>query len=131
METLNMNETFIHILKENKISHGDERDIQNVCSLSFFKIDSPTDTHPDYWEIHPEGDELLLVTNGKLEVEIVTGTNYLQAVPCYPESKKLIVSSGESIIVKKGHWHRILLKEPTNLVVAGFRENSKLSPVIQ
>ncbi|UCS95541.1 hypothetical protein KZP23_11260 [Echinicola marina] len=130
METLNMNETFIHILKGNKISNGDERDIQNVCSLSFFKIDNPTDTHPNQWEIHPDGDELLLVTNGKLEVEIVTGTNYLKVVPHNPEIKKVIVNSGESIIVKKGHWHRLLLQKPTSLIVAGFRENSKLSPVI-
>ena len=72
METLKMYETFIHFLKGNEIIPlpSPDRYMEGACSLSFFHPDHPDIAHPDHWEIHAEGDELLLVTDGELEVEL-------------------------------------------------------------
>lgn len=130
METLKMHETFIHILKENAITYSTERSAKGVCSLFFFHLVHPHDTHPDCWEIHPEGDELLLVTKGEIDVEMVTRTyNGEDTVPANAETEMATVYGGELLIIPKGHWHRILLKQETDLVVATFKGNSKLAPV--
>jgi mannose-6-phosphate isomerase-like protein (cupin superfamily) len=131
METLKMLETFIAFGKGNEIMRTADRHLKDVCLLSFFYLDQPELTHPDHWEIHPDGDELLLVTEGALDVEIVLRAGDMEAgVPRHPAVKKVTVSGGESLIVKKGHWHRVILREETNLVVAGVRGNSRLAPVL-
>ena len=76
-------------------------------------------------------NELLPVTSGGLDIEIVSDTKRLEdAVPHNAKRKTVSVRDGESLVVKKGNWHRIILKKETNLVVAGFRKNSKLAPVV-
>ena len=130
MEVLKMHETFIHILKDNAITHSTERSVNGIYSLFFFHLTQPNDTHPDCWEIHPDGDELILVTKGELEVEMVTQTyNGEDTVPANLSRKTAILHDGELLIVPKAHWHRIILKKETDLIVATFGGNSKLAPV--
>ena len=131
MEALKMADAFIRIQKNNNITHAIEQDAEDVCSLYFLHLDRPELTHPDHWEMHPGGDELLLVTSGELDVEMVSQALPVEdSVPHNPERKLVTVCSGESLVIKKGHWHRIILKKETNLVVAGFRKDSKLAPVV-
>ncbi len=130
METLKMHKTFVHILKENAIIHSTDRSVKGVCSLFFFHLVQPNDTHPNCWEIHPDGDELLLVTNGQLEVEMVTQSyNGEDTVPENVNKETAILHDGELLIIPKAHWHRIILKKETNLIVATFGGNSKLASV--
>jgi mannose-6-phosphate isomerase-like protein (cupin superfamily) len=130
MEILKMHETFVHILKENAITHSTDRKVKGICSLFFFHLIHPDDTHPDCWEIHPDGDELLLVTRGELNIEMVTQLyNGEDTVPDTAETEMVTLHGGELLIIPKGHWHRILLRKETDLVVATFGGNSKLAPV--
>jgi len=130
METLKMHETFIHILKENAITYTTERTAKGICSLFFFHLIHPRDTHPDCWEIHPDGDELLLVTSGELDVEVVTQKyNGEDTVADNANTEVATIYGGELLIVPKGHWHKIILKKESDLVVATFGGNSKMSPV--
>jgi mannose-6-phosphate isomerase-like protein (cupin superfamily) len=130
METLKMHETFIHILKENAITYSRTRTFKGICSLFFFHLLQPADTHPDCWEIHPDGDELLLVTKGELEVEMVTRPfTGEDSVPGQSPKDIAVLQGGELLIVPKGHWHRIILKQESELVVVTFGGNSKLAPV--
>ena len=131
MQALKMNDTFIHILKENEITRSHKRNVKGVCSLSCYHIEDPEHTHPHHWEMHPEGDELLLVAQGEVDVQVVTQTENMEnSVPHNPEGQTVTLRGGESFIVKKGFWHRILLKKETDLLVAGFWEGSKIAPVI-
>ncbi|HEY4198281.1 MAG TPA: cupin domain-containing protein [Mucilaginibacter sp.] len=130
METLKMHETFIHILKENAITYSTDRKVKGVCSLFFFHLTQANDTHPNCWEIHPDGDELLLVTKGEVEIEMVTQLYQGEdTVPGDAEKEVAILHDGELLIIPKGHWHRIILKKETDLVVATFGGNSKLASV--
>jgi mannose-6-phosphate isomerase-like protein (cupin superfamily) len=130
METLKMHETFIHILKENAISHSSDRKVSGICSLFFFHLLHPQDTHPNCWEIHPDGDELLLVTSGEVEVEMVTAPYKGEdTVNLNVTKESAILHEKELLIVPKGHWHRIILRKETDLVVATFGGDSKLALV--
>src|SRR6201999_3212294 len=121
METLKMDETFVHILKENAISSSTQREVKGICSLFFFHLINPHDTHPDCWELHPDGDELLLVTGGEIDVEIVTEKFNGEDIVAGNSKREIVtVYSRELLIIPKGHWHRILLKKETDLVVATF-----------
>ena len=125
-----MHETFIHIMRENAITHSRDRTVKGVCSLFFFNLLQPKDTHPDCWEIHPDGDELLLVTKGELEIEMVTRSfTGEDTVPRNSDKETAVLHDGELLIVPKGHWHRIILNKQTELVVATFGGNSKLAVV--
>lgn len=130
METLKMHETFVHFLKENTITHTAERSVRGICSLFFFNLTQAKDTHPDCWEIHPDGDELLLVTKGEVEIEIVTQAyNGEDSVAGNSAKEAAVLHDGELLIVPRAHWHRIILKKETELVVATFGGNSKLAAV--
>ena len=125
-----MHETFVHILKENAITHSRDRSVRGICSLFFFSLVNPKDTHPDCWEIHPDGDELLLVTKGELEIEMVTRPFAGEdTVAKNSDKETAVLEGGELLIVPKGHWHRIILKKESELVVVTFGGNSKLAAV--
>lgn len=130
MEVLKMQETFVHILKNNTITHSTDRTVPGICSLFFFKLTNPGDTHPNCWEIHPDGDELLLVTKGEIEVEMVISPySGEDSVPGNVIKELAVLRDRELLIVPKAHWHRIILKKETDLIVATFGGNSKLAPV--
>ena len=132
MQSLKMSDTFIHIRNEKKITHSKERNVKDICSLACYHIEDPEHTHPHHWEIHPNGDELLLVAKGEVDIEVVVTEAEIteNGVPSNPETEAVTLRSGESFIVKKGFWHRIILKKETDLIVAGFWDGSKLAPVI-
>ena len=95
MEALKMTDTFIRIRKNNNITHATEHDAEDVCSLYFLRLDRSELTHPDHWEMHPGGDELLLVTSGELDVEIVSQAQPAEdSVPHNAERALVTVCSG-------------------------------------
>ena len=50
---------------------------------------------PHNGEMHPDGDEILLVTSGRIRISFDSGTEPLDLV------------SGQACIVHKGEWHKI------------------------
>jgi quercetin dioxygenase-like cupin family protein len=50
------------------------------------------------WERHPDGDELIHVLKGKVEITVLTKRG----------RKRSIVSAGSFFVVPKGNWHRQL-----------------------
>ena len=64
--------------------------------LGVFQIASPDDLHSDTWEMHPSGDEILLVA-GELGVEYSDGSRRTAR----PEP-------GRGMVMPKGVWHRLL-----------------------
>lgn len=130
MQTQKMHQTFIHILEKNAITQSTDRSVPGICSLFFFSLQKAADTHPDCWELHTDGDELLMVTKGEVLIEMVsapyTGEDI---VPADAKKEQVLLEDGELVIVPKGHWHRILLKRKTELIVATFGGDSKMAAV--
>jgi mannose-6-phosphate isomerase-like protein (cupin superfamily) len=64
------------------------------------------DVHASKWERHPNGDELLCVVSGRIDV-VLEEPSGERVIPLEPLS---------ALIVPQGVWHRLLVKEPAVLV---------------
>jgi len=65
---------------------------------------SASDLSPHDGEMHPDGDEILLVTSGRIRISYDS-----RAEPLY-------LSAGEACIVRKGEWHRLDCLEDGQLI---------------
>ena len=62
--------------------------------------------HPDECEMHPHGDELLCLLAGAIDVVLEEPAGD-RAVP---------LKAGEMFVVPRGVWHRIVLREPADVL---------------
>ena len=61
---------------------------------------------PHNGELHPDGDELLYLIAGAVTVRLEL-----------PEGDRTVdLGAGDSIVVPKGIWHRITMREPGQLI---------------
>ena len=83
--------------------------------LGVFQISSSDDLHSETWEMHPAGDEVLVMLTGELELEYCDGsrrnTSSLQA--------------GHGIVIPKGVWHRLVLHDPGLLLALSAPEGTR------
>jgi mannose-6-phosphate isomerase-like protein (cupin superfamily) len=73
-----------------------------------FSVGAPllTEDAPHAGEVHPDGDELLYMVSGKITVRLEL-----------PEGDRTVdVAAGEALVVPKGTWHLVTLREPGRLV---------------
>jgi mannose-6-phosphate isomerase-like protein (cupin superfamily) len=61
---------------------------------------------PHGGEVHPDGDEILYLISGGLDVILEEADG----------DRKVTVKPGEAIVVPKGVWHRVELREPSHLL---------------
>jgi quercetin dioxygenase-like cupin family protein len=73
---------------ETKFWTGDEFN-KGGTWIGQFKGQSP-------WEYHPNGDEIIYVIKGKVEITVLTKKR----------RKRSIVTTGSYFVIPKGHWHR-------------------------
>lgn len=85
--------------------------------LGLFQIASPDDLHSDIWEMHLAGDEVLLMLTGELGLEYCDGS-------CHGTSA---LESGRGVVMPKGVWHRLLLRQPGLLMVLSPSQGTRLS----
>ena len=67
---------------------------------------------PHRGEMHPDGDELLFLVSGRIDVVLETGGQQ----DAVGEEQTLELVAGDAIVVPKGVWHRVLMREPSQLV---------------
>lgn len=73
----------------------------------------------DHWEMHPNGDELLILTKGALEL-------------VYEEKgreKRLEMRAPQSFIVPAGVWHRAVVSEPSLLITVTRGSGTEHKPI--
>ncbi|WP_066684056.1 hypothetical protein [Caulobacter sp. CCH9-E1] len=76
------------------------------------------DLHPQVWEMHPEGDELLHLVEGAIDLVLDA-----------PEGEQRIaLSGGQSCVVARGAWHRLLLREPSILMFITPAGGTRMRP---
>lgn len=76
---------------------------------------SPGDLHPENWEMHPHGDEVLLLLEGALDLELEgDAPRALQA--------------GQACVVESGTWHRLLLRAPARLLFVTPAGGTRMRP---
>ena len=73
----------------------------------------------DHWEMHPNGDELLILTKGAM-------------VLVYEENgreNRLKIEAPQSFIVPAGVWHRALVSEPSLLITVTRGSGTEHKPI--
>lgn len=73
-----------------------------------FTVGAPelTGDAPHDGEVHPDGDEVLFLVSGAVSVRLEL-----------PGGERMVeLGAGEALVVPRGVWHRIFLREPGRLV---------------
>jgi quercetin dioxygenase-like cupin family protein len=72
--------------------------------------------HPR-WELHPQGDELLQVIEGELQVILLDGT----------ERTEIVLGPGQVFIIPANVWHSPLARGPVCLLSMADYEGTRVS----
>lgn len=86
-------------------------------TLSAFRVADNEQLHPGLWEIHPAGDEVLLMCSGAVDVVMRHGD--LDALS--------VIGAGRGLVVPAGVPHRLSLREPGLLIALTRRPGTRLS----
>lgn len=70
--------------------------------LGAFSLATADDVHPDLWEMHPGGDEVLILLAGALALTYADGAHH--------GSTELRANQG--LVMPRGVWHRLALRAP-------------------
>lgn len=77
-----------------------------------------SDLHPDKWEMHPHGDEILYLLEGAIDVSL-DAENGEELVP---------LRVGEGCLIASGIWHRLLLRAPSRLLFVTPAGGTRMRP---
>jgi mannose-6-phosphate isomerase-like protein (cupin superfamily) len=67
---------------------------------------NPGGEPPHAGEMHPDGDELLLLVSGRVRVRLELDEG----------ERETELAAGQALVVPRGVWHRISIQEPGQLV---------------
>jgi mannose-6-phosphate isomerase-like protein (cupin superfamily) len=81
-------------------------DADDVFLIGMSDFSDDASVHADQWEIHPAGDEILCVLEGRL----------LATVDQDGAVEDAVIGPGEALIVPKRSWHRLQVLEPGRLL---------------
>ncbi|QTC88555.1 cupin domain-containing protein [Brevundimonas pondensis] len=87
--------------------------------IGFSRPQIAEDLHPDKWEMHPSGDEFLHLIEGELEVVLDRPG----------EDARLTLTQGGAVVVPRGVWHRLLLRQPSALMFVTPGGGTRMRPV--
>ncbi|MGD1878148.1 MAG: cupin domain-containing protein [Kiloniellaceae bacterium] len=71
-----------------------------------------------HWEVHPAGEEILLLLSGKMTV-------VLEGDP----DEAFALQPGEAFVVPRGRWHRLTVTEPGELVFMTEGDGTEHKPL--
>ncbi len=79
--------------------------------VAVFEYASSDDLHSEVLEVHPEGDELIVVLAGAIDLISESGGD------------EVVVSldAGQAAVVRRGTWHRLSMRAPGRLLSINVR----------
>lgn len=80
----------------------------------------PADLHPENWEMHPDGDELLFLLDGAIDVMLAAENG--------GDGVLLPLRRGQACLVESGTWHRLLLRAPSRLMFVTPAGGTRMRP---
>jgi mannose-6-phosphate isomerase-like protein (cupin superfamily) len=83
--------------------------------VAVFEYASSDDLHSEVLEVHPEGDELIVVLAGAIDLISESG------------GEEVVVSldAGQTAVVRRGTWHRLSMRAPGRLLSINIRSGMR------
>jgi mannose-6-phosphate isomerase-like protein (cupin superfamily) len=109
-----------------ELSEGARRLDGYLITVSDIRNDIPHWEMPDirndipHWEMHPNGDEVLYLMSGKLDV-LIEQAEQQQRVP--------LRADGPGVVIPAGAWHRTVVIEPGRLMFITWGEGTEHRPL--
>src|SRR5262245_32826334 len=112
-KAFSLDQTYIHLAPNESartFEGGDKfwAGIAQRTDLDHGRLMGKTDQSKDWdhWEVHPAGDEILVLLSGELEMvlELPGG------------ERRARMKAGETFVVPKGVWHRGIVHKPGELM---------------
>jgi mannose-6-phosphate isomerase-like protein (cupin superfamily) len=79
--------------------------------VTVFEFASSDDLHSDLLEVHPDGDELIVVLAGA--IDLISEANGDEVV--------VGLDAGQAAVVRRGNWHRLSMRSPGRLLSINVR----------
>jgi mannose-6-phosphate isomerase-like protein (cupin superfamily) len=76
---------------------------------------SSEDLHSSSQEVHPDGDELVVVLAGAIHVMVDDGSS----------ETAIALDVGQAAVVPRGMWHRLVMREPGRLLFINIRTSMR------
>jgi len=84
-----------------------------------FGVASMSENSPHGGEMHPDGDEVLYLISGRVNVVFLDSPQ--------PD---IVMKPGEGLVVPKGVWHRVDILEPCQIVYLTPGPNNQFRPLV-
>jgi mannose-6-phosphate isomerase-like protein (cupin superfamily) len=84
-----------------------------------FGVASMSENSPHGGEMHPDGDEVLYLISGRVNVVFLDS----------PQAD-IVMKPGEGLVVPKGVWHRVDILEPCQIVYLTPGPNNQFRPLV-
>jgi len=95
-------------------SSGESPEFRDRRVLALYEVSTPQDVHYPTWEMHPQGDELLIALSGSLAVEFREAG----------AGRKAMLPPRSAIVVPAGVWHRLIVNERSLLIAITPRQGT-------
>lgn len=93
---------------------GERTDLDDGRLISQFR----NDANWDHWECHPEGDEVLILLSGALDLRLMAG-----------ETERRVALRGRAtFIMPAGTWHTADVREPGDLIAITWGKGTMHRP---
>ncbi len=125
MKTYDATDTYVHL------AEGPEVSVIPVTAEFWSTIDERTelqtgrlvtattvDTDWDTWEMHPDGDELIVVTEGRVRLHLDDGTR----------TSDVTVAAPEFVVMPAGTWHTADSLGPARLLIVTWGAGTQHRP---
>lgn len=96
----------------------EEAEFSHLVGLVDFTDDESV--HADHWEVHPGGDEILYVLEGRLLAVIERDGG---------AEEEAVIAAGQGFLVPGASWHRLKVLEPGRLLFFTPTKGIALRPV--
>jgi len=97
-------------------------------TVATFHVETDEDVHADHWEMHPGADEAVCVLAGGARLILRADADADADADAEAEAPERTVAlgPGQAVIVPRGHWHRVELAAPSDLMSITLRGGTRL-----